>query len=60
MGIDLRRDLSRDDLENFLAKFDEEAFEGLVNLIVDAIALYYSQPVSICFLSSKISGQKLD
>lgn len=37
-GIDLSRDLARDDVENLLAELDQEAVQGIVDLGVDVLA----------------------
>lgn len=38
-GIDLSRDLSGDELEDFLAELDKEVVEGGIDLVIDAAAL---------------------
>jgi hypothetical protein len=41
-GIDLSGDLAGNDLENLLAELNEEAVEGIVNLLVDRATLLLS------------------
>lgn len=38
-GVDLGRDTAGNDLENLLAKLDQETVEGVVNLLVEGAAL---------------------
>lgn len=41
-GIDLSGDLAGNDLENLLAELNQEAVEGIINLLVDRAALLLS------------------
>lgn len=41
-SVDLGGDLAGDDLENLLAELNEEAVEGIVNLLVDRATLLLS------------------